>query len=274
MRPGQQVHQQPLAGLLRRAGQQVLEHRHLGEWPRDLEGAAEAAARAARPAGRTRWPAPSQSYPRSGDAPGHQIEQRGFAGAVRADQPGDLAAAERDGHVVHGATSPPKTLTKAPVPPTGRRPWVWWEEAPPPHPCSTERFQIADAGPDLLHYVTRQGRTGMRPRTTLSSFTTCASRWSRPTAPDLLRRQGRRLFRAAGRDADLPPGQGFSIYSLSAVLPLLAAKQRPTDANDWMTTDAEIACPDPNCPTRLRITTHRQAPLQPCRTTAVPLPKA
>ena len=52
----------------------------------------------------------------------------------------------------------------------------------------------------------------------------------------------------------LPPGQGFSIYSLAAVLPLLAAKQRPTDPNDWMTTDAEIACPDPNCPSRLRIT--------------------
>ena len=46
----------------------------------------------------------------------------------------------------------------------------------------------------------------------------------------------------------LPPGQGFSIYSLAAVLPLLAAKQRPTDANDWMTSDAEVACPDPNCP--------------------------
>ncbi len=27
----------------------------------------------------------------------------------------------------------------------------------------------------------------------------------------------------------------------AAVLPLLAAKQRPTHANDWMTTDAEVA---------------------------------
>ncbi len=26
----------------------------------------------------------------------------------------------------------------------------------------------------------------------------------------------------------LPPGQGFSIYSLAALLPLLPAKQRPT----------------------------------------------
>jgi uncharacterized repeat protein (TIGR04076 family) len=38
------------------------------------------------------------------------------------------------------------------------------------------------------------------------------------------------------------------------VLPLLAAKQRVTDANDWMSSDAEVACPDPNCPSRLRIT--------------------
>lgn len=38
-----------------------------------------------------------------------------------------------------------------------------------------------------------------------------------------------------------------------AVFPLLAAKQRFTHRNDWMTTDAEIACPDPNCKSRLRI---------------------
>jgi uncharacterized repeat protein (TIGR04076 family) len=61
-------------------------------------------------------------------------------------------------------------------------------------------------------------------------------------------------FILQGEMLSLPPGQGFSIYSLSAVLPLLAAKQRITDENDWMTSDAEVACPDPNCPTRLRIT--------------------
>ncbi len=61
-------------------------------------------------------------------------------------------------------------------------------------------------------------------------------------------------FELRGEMLHLPPGQGFSIYSLGAVLPLLAAKQRATDGNDWMSTDAEIACPDPNCPSRLRIT--------------------
>jgi len=61
-------------------------------------------------------------------------------------------------------------------------------------------------------------------------------------------------FELRGENLYLPEGQGFSIYSLAAVLPLLAAKQRITDANDWMSSDAEIACPDPNCPSRLRIT--------------------
>jgi uncharacterized repeat protein (TIGR04076 family) len=61
-------------------------------------------------------------------------------------------------------------------------------------------------------------------------------------------------FELRGELLHLPPGQGFSIYSLAAVLPLLAAKQRATDPNDWMDSDAEIACPDPNCPSRLKIT--------------------
>ncbi len=61
-------------------------------------------------------------------------------------------------------------------------------------------------------------------------------------------------FELKGEMLHLPPGQGFSIYSLAALLPLLPAKQRPTHPNDWMSTDAEVACPDPNCPTRFRIT--------------------
>ncbi|MEO6432375.1 MAG: TIGR04076 family protein [Sphingomicrobium sp.] len=61
-------------------------------------------------------------------------------------------------------------------------------------------------------------------------------------------------FELRGELLHLPPGQGFSIYSLAAVLPFLAAKQRQTEPSDWMDSDAEIACPDPNCPSRLRIT--------------------
>jgi uncharacterized repeat protein (TIGR04076 family) len=78
-------------------------------------------------------------------------------------------------------------------------------------------------------------------------------------------------FTLQGEMLHLPPGQGISIYSLAAVLPLLAAKQRVTDSNDWMTSDAEVACPDPNCPSRLRITRTGKRRFRRGDTTAVPL---
>ena len=78
-------------------------------------------------------------------------------------------------------------------------------------------------------------------------------------------------FELRGEMLYLPPGQGFSIYSLAAVLPLLPAKQRPTHRNDWMTTDAEIACPDPNCTSRLRIVRLGLRRFSHAETTAVPL---
>ncbi len=62
------------------------------------------------------------------------------------------------------------------------------------------------------------------------------------------------FFEVQGEMLRFQPGMDFSLYSLAAILPLLPAKQRPFDAHDWMATDAEIACPDPNCPSRLRIT--------------------
>ncbi len=79
------------------------------------------------------------------------------------------------------------------------------------------------------------------------------------------------FFELRGEMLHLPEGQGFSIYSLAAVLPLLAAKQRPTHPNDWMTTDAEIACPDPNCPSRLRVTRLAPRRFRHAETTATPL---
>ena len=78
-------------------------------------------------------------------------------------------------------------------------------------------------------------------------------------------------FELRGEMLFLPPGQGFSIYSLASVLPLRAAKQRPTHRNDWMTTDAEIACPDPNCGSRLRIRRLGLRRFSHAETTAVPL---
>ena len=79
-------------------------------------------------------------------------------------------------------------------------------------------------------------------------------------------------FELRGEMLTLPPGQGISIYSLAAVLPLLAAKQRPSHANDWMASDAEIACPDPNCGSRLRISRIGTRRFSHAATTAVPLP--
>jgi uncharacterized repeat protein (TIGR04076 family) len=79
------------------------------------------------------------------------------------------------------------------------------------------------------------------------------------------------FFELKGEMLYLPPGQGFSIYSLAALLPLLPAKQRPTDPNDWMSTDAEVACPDPNCPTRFRIMRTGKRRFSHAAATAVPL---
>lgn len=52
----------------------------------------------------------------------------------------------------------------------------------------------------------------------------------------------------------IPEGMTFPIYPLAAILPLLPAKQRRLDANDWMATDSLIACPDPHCGGVFRIT--------------------
>ncbi len=79
-------------------------------------------------------------------------------------------------------------------------------------------------------------------------------------------------FEARGEMLHFPPGQGFSLYSLAALLPLLPAKQRVTQPADWMSTDAEVACPDPHCPTRFRITRLGKRLFKHSDTTAVPLP--
>lgn len=78
-------------------------------------------------------------------------------------------------------------------------------------------------------------------------------------------------FEVHGEMLHFPPGQGFSLYSLAALLPLLPAKQRDTAPSDWMTTDAEVACPDPNCPSRFRITRLGKRVFRHSDTTAVPL---
>ena len=78
-------------------------------------------------------------------------------------------------------------------------------------------------------------------------------------------------FEVSGEDLSLPPGQTFPIYPLAALLPLLPAKQRETDPNDWMTTDTEVACPDPHCGAVFRIRRMGKRTFQHSNVSAVPL---
>lgn len=72
------------------------------------------------------------------------------------------------------------------------------------------------------------------------------------------------VFPESGRAA-------FPLFPLAALLPLLPAKQRPTHENDWMTTDAEVACPDPHCGARFRITRTGARSFSHAETTVIPL---
>ena len=78
-------------------------------------------------------------------------------------------------------------------------------------------------------------------------------------------------FELSGENLSLPPGQTFPIYPLAALLPLLPAKQRKTHENDWMTTDTDVACPDPQCGAVFRITRTGERVFRHGDVTAVPL---
>lgn len=56
----------------------------------------------------------------------------------------------------------------------------------------------------------------------------------------------------------MPDGGHFCLYALAAVLPLLPAQQRAVADGDWMATDTEVACPDPE--ERLIMRIERGAP--------------
>jgi uncharacterized repeat protein (TIGR04076 family) len=79
---------------------------------------------------------------------------------------------------------------------------------------------------------------------------------------EVVRSRGRMLchervgdhFEVSGGRITMPPGTAFPMYALAALLPLLPAKQRETDPNDWMTTDTDVACPDVHCGAVFRIT--------------------
>lgn len=61
-------------------------------------------------------------------------------------------------------------------------------------------------------------------------------------------------FLVIGEDLVFPENNSFSMYALSTLLPFLPAKQRELHPNDWMLSDSVIACPDPNCGAKFKIT--------------------
>ena len=77
-------------------------------------------------------------------------------------------------------------------------------------------------------------------------------------------------FQVVGESLIFDRGQKVSMYALAAVLPLLPAKQRETSPQDWMSTDAEIACPDPHCGGRFRITRTQKRWFSHAETTGLP----
>ena len=79
-------------------------------------------------------------------------------------------------------------------------------------------------------------------------------------------------FLVEGENLVFPAGSSFSMYALAALLPLLPAKQRPLDPHDWMLSDALIACPDPNCGARFKITRTAKRMQSHAACTVVPLP--
>ncbi len=78
-------------------------------------------------------------------------------------------------------------------------------------------------------------------------------------------------FELSGENLSFPQGQTFPLYPLAAILPLLPAKQRMTHAHDWMTTDTDVACPDPHCGARFRITRTKKRVFRHSEVTVVPL---
>ena len=80
-------------------------------------------------------------------------------------------------------------------------------------------------------------------------------------------------FDVRGENLHFKTDKPFSLYALAALLPLLPAKQRPLNSFDWMATDHIIACPDPHCGARFRISRIGKQTFSRSDTTVVPLPE-
>jgi len=79
-------------------------------------------------------------------------------------------------------------------------------------------------------------------------------------------------FELRGENLHFDEGKPFSLYALAALMPLLPAKQRPLNEYDWMATDHVIACPDPHCGAKFRISRIGRQTVRRSDTTIEPLP--
>ena len=77
-------------------------------------------------------------------------------------------------------------------------------------------------------------------------------------------------FMVIGENLVFNEAQKVSMYALAALLPLLPAKQRDSAKHDWISTDAEVACPDPHCGGRFRITRMEKRWFSNAETTGLP----
>ena len=80
-------------------------------------------------------------------------------------------------------------------------------------------------------------------------------------------------FEVRGENLYFKTDKPFSLYALAALLPLLPSKQRPLSQYDWMATDHIVACPDPHCGARFKISRIGSQVVRRSDTTVVPLPE-
>ncbi len=79
-------------------------------------------------------------------------------------------------------------------------------------------------------------------------------------------------IRVVGENLYFENGIPFSMYTLASLIPLLPVKQRETHPNDWISTDELIACPDPHCGAKFKITRVDKTSFRHEDVTKVPLP--
>ncbi len=91
--------------------------------------------------------------------------------------------------------------------------------------------------------------------------------------PFVCSHQAGESFEVRGENLYFKTDKPFSLYALAALLPLLPAKQRPLNHYDWMATDHIIACPDPHCGARFKISRIGSHVYKRSETTVVPLPE-